>query len=250
MNLKLEGFLFWLGIFLSTTLLPMASAFLAAAHCVQFGQGNTNLCFVGFYNSPIRAGSYTIGTRKFDIKYTFHDFGFQHQPSIDKNKQICDPAHKSGYAIPSTAFIHACVGENIVKMQIHAVKQDGVVMAGWLHVSIQLVDPSDEILAIYIQMRDEYFNAIGEFITEEDEQCGTDNQKLAQPSKYQVLPCSAVGLREAEVATALFMVQPSILTDRAAGEKFLSNVSVSRGVHFTWRMSEYWCNRKLRIRPE
>lgn len=137
-----------------------------------------------------------------------------------------------------------------MQIHIHAVKQDEDVMAGWLHVSIKLVDPTDEILAIYIQMRDEYFNAIGEFITDEDEQCGAADAQLAQPSKYQVLPCSAVGLREAEVATALFMVQPDTLTNRSAGEKFLSKVNVKGGVHFTWRMSEYWCNRKLRIRPE
>lgn len=251
-NLKL--FPFWLGIFLlsTSTLLPSASAYLAASQCVQVGHANSNLCSVTLYNTSIRVGPYTIGALKFDTKYVFLDFGYWGISNVQNSNKPCDPSSPAGYQIdaPAYTYMHACVPDSIVQLDIHAVKQDQQVMAGWLHVSIKLKDPNDEILAIYVQMRDEYFNAIGEFLTNEHEQCDADDKELAQPSKFQVLPCSAVGLREARVSTALFMVQPDALRIPAAGEKYLSKVSIKRGVHFTWRMSEYWCNRKLRIRPE
>lgn len=242
----------WLGFVISSILLPLplTSANFAGSQCVQLGHANANVCGIGTYKNGVRPGPWTIGTRKFDTKYNFLDFGYPCNSCINKPdlNRVCDP--NTAYQHGTGRHIHPCVGDNLVILKVHAVKQDKDVMSGWLHFSIKLVDLLDEILAIYIQVRDEYHNAIGEFVTESKEQCEADDPDLAQPSEYQVLPCGAVGLREAEVATALFMAQPDALQNRTAGERYLSKKNIKRGVHFTWRMNEYWCNRKLRIRLE
>lgn len=247
-----QVFSVFLTLVLSTALLiRIASATHATSQCVQLGHANSNLCNHKRYNTTIRPGPWTIGTRKFDIKYNFLDFSYWSFSTVKNQNVACDPSN--GYPInsgQSYRFIHPCVANSIVQMKVFAVKQDGNIMNGWLHIQFKLMDWQDEIIAIYVQMRDEYFNAIGEFITNSNEQCGSADQALAQPSEFQVLPCSAVGLREAKVSTALYMVQAHALRNRGAGERYLSKKNVARGIHFTWRMSEYWCNRKLRIRPE
>lgn len=157
---------------------------------------------------------------------------------------------------PSVDF---CPSDKDVQIRTYAVqeKQTERILQGWLYVEVELKDENDEILAIYVQMMDEEFNAVGQFVTDPQEQCpereDTQGSEIfGQPTAYQVLPCSAVGFREVKVSQAVFMVRRQALYDDqlVKSEHLPEDDQPKKGVRFTWRMSEYWCNRHLRIRPE
>ncbi|CAL8118579.1 unnamed protein product [Orchesella dallaii] len=127
-------------------------------------------------------------------------------------------------------------------------------LAGWLHLEVELTNKSDQIRMIYAQMYDEYYNAVGEFVTDPTEQCkASDPDLYLSPSPYQYLPCSAIGAREAKPSQAVYMVHRGDIVDESVKTspvylpaKELTSV---HGVHFTWRMNEYWCSRHYRVTP-
>lgn len=236
----------------------------ATAQCVQLGQADYNrkiglYSYREFNNSKgqMNPGYYTIGAYKFTTTHWFLDASSSGGPGDGAYETSAAPiyikpsSHKCPYTWHDQVkdWINLCPTDKEVEIRTFAVKQNGVVMTGWLHFEVELKDRHDKIMAIYVQVRDEYFNAIGEFVTKEDEQCPADT-KLATPSKYQILPCSAVGFREAKISNAVFMTRKDLLKYPNLGEQFLAKKDISRGIHFTWRLSEYWCNRHLRLRPE
>ncbi|CAL8138593.1 unnamed protein product [Orchesella dallaii] len=104
---------------------------------------------------------------------------------------------------------------------------------------------------MYLQMYDEYFNAIGEFIKDPAEQCPpSDPEIFVSPTEFQYLPCSAIGAREAQPSQAVYMVDRKDLIDKSLNlSLYLPSKETPRGVHLTWRMNEYWCSRHYRIIP-
>ncbi|ODN06372.1 hypothetical protein Ocin01_00306 [Orchesella cincta] len=146
------------------------------------------------------------------------------------------------------------------KIKIYAVQQtdsNGTthLLNGWLHIEIELVDKSDSIRFVYAQVDDDLFNAIGEFVTDPLEQCPpSDPSVFLGPTPYQVLPCSAVGPREVKPSQAVYMVAKQDLLDPKTGEPseplLMPIENLRHGVHFTWRLNEYWCNRHFKFRPE
>jgi len=130
-------------------------------------------------------------------------------------------------------------------------------LSGWLHVQVELVDPTDSIRMIYAQVNDEHFNSIGEFITDNpEEQCKSSNPDLLSPTPYQFIPCNAVGEREIRTGSAIYMVAKQDLAHKTVGSSenplymTKKDLTQAKGIHFTWRLHEYWCNRHLRLRPE
>jgi len=141
-----------------------------------------------------------------------------------------------------------------VELKIHAVKQtgpDGVerTLHGWLHIELQLLDPTDELRIVYLQMKDQYFNAIGEFVMDPEEDCANNDASLfVSPPVYQFL----LGLRNSTNSPAVYMVHSDIWMKyvKDPANDFVPEWSFKKGFHATWRFGEYWCNRHLLIRPE
>lgn len=213
------GWFFWFEILIlmGVVVVEDAVGFHATAMCAQIGQANWNLKFrrvltseegkeQGYDSPKVRAVTdkssyYTIGAYKFRTTHIFLDASFggtkfdtvTHRPIyLETWSKRCP------YVYHSKKNSEFCVPQSTVEMRTFAVKQNGIVMNGWLHFEIELKDKSDEIYGMYIQVRDEWFNAIGEFVSKPEEQCPTTT-KLAQPSIFQYMPCSAVGFREAKV---------------------------------------------------
>lgn len=189
----------------------------ASAMCAQFVQANWNNKFAEYLNTggyndakvieKVDEASYhTIGAWKFRTTHIFLDSGFgvtwDGANSVKPTARIVylDPSQQScPYKYNADRYVEMCVPEDQVEIRTLAVKQNGVIMTGWLHFEIELMDKTDEIYGIYIQVRDEWFNAIGEFVNKEEEQCKPTTAGLVTPTPYQVMPCSAVGFREAKV---------------------------------------------------
>lgn len=187
----------------------------ASVQCVQVGQANLNSLNqegtgdisgphgipggygISYLNDTRRHGYWTIGTKKFDTTHVFLD-------NLLRNEWFDESVQDCPYLMPPDGgfvkiFFDPCPNDSLVTIKTYAVKQDGKVMKGWLHFEVELTDMTDKILGVYVQIRDEVFNAIGEFVQDPEEQCSPSKPYLATPSPYQVLPCSAVGRREAEV---------------------------------------------------
>lgn len=179
----------------------------ASVQCVQLGQANLNSLNqegipggILYLSDTRRHGYWTIGTRKFDTTHVFLDNSLRNT-WFDEKVQDC-PYHmprEGGANGRVKLFFKPCPDDSLVTIKTYAVKQDGVVMSGWLHFEIELTDQTDKILAVYVQVRDEVFNAVGEFVQNPEEQCGATKPYLVTPTPYQILPCSAVGRREARV---------------------------------------------------
>ncbi|CAL8075836.1 unnamed protein product [Orchesella dallaii] len=211
-----------------------------------------------------RKGSFTIGARRFDSKYggamysgfeikgylsdLFKEYDYSHE------YQYCPYSvyHKSGWEI------ELCdAKDQRLKLRIQSVQQrkngtgELITLHGWLHIEVEVVNTADSIRMIYAQMYDEHFNAIGEFVKDPSEQCPSNNPaEYVSPTEFQLLPCSAIGAREAEASQAVYMVHSDDLIDKSLkGSPFLPPKEMNRFVHFTWRMNEYWCSRHYRITP-
>ncbi|CAL8140415.1 unnamed protein product [Orchesella dallaii] len=232
--------------------------------CAQTGAGKL------FYNQTkygwhLRTGSFTIGAKRFDSTYGGAiNSGFSRNPKSgyipfeegpgQPEKQHCN------YTInPRTGwYLQLCdEKDERMKIRVNAVQQTDppsgklMTLEGWLHIEFELVDKQDSIRIIYVQMYDEYFNAIGEFVKDPTEQCPpSDPEDYVTPTEFQVLPCSAIGAREAKPSQAVYMVHSEDLIDKSlTGSHYLPPKEINRKVHVTWRMNEYWCSRHYRITP-
>lgn len=228
----------------------------ATAMCVQLGQANANALAHYEYSDPHRHGPWTIGTKKFAIKVDFLDYSVHKFTLFSGYK--CPWTYK-GPDIQKNPFINWCP-EDLVSIKIYAVHQcsnnNCELLQGWLKFEVTLSNPSESILAAYIQIRDEHFNAIGTIVPESEASCPSNTPGAAYPSEFQVLPCSAMGHREPKNSHAIFMADQSYYSKTYSGMKgtlkdYLHRTGdVRKGVHFLWRLDEYWCNRHARFRPE
>ncbi|CAL8134412.1 unnamed protein product [Orchesella dallaii] len=213
----------------------------------------------------LRQGSFTIGAKKFDIKYGgamysgFHSSGLGGQDNLFKTNGGYE-AQRCPYSENSNSGweVQLCdEHDERMKLRIHAVQQTDpstgklITLQGWLHIEVELLDKEDSILMMYAQLYDEYFNAIGEFVKDPTEQCpSSDPQNYVSPTVYQYLPCSAIGAREAKPSEAVYMVNPDELIDTSLNiSHYFPAKEMQRNLHFTWRMNEYWCSRHYTIIP-
>lgn len=188
--------------------------FHATAHCVQVGQANFNRnCDYSktcHYSQKLGNGYHTIGAYKFRTTHQFLDSSFG-PPVLSGPNNVNNPFVPPRYFLDTSSpcpyqyhpqqlkNVELCPTDDVVEIRTYAVKQNGVVMQGWLHFEVLFWDHSDSIMGIYIQVRDEWYNAIGEFVTKQNESCAATTFAVPAPSPYQVLPCSAVGSREVKV---------------------------------------------------
>ncbi|CAL8143306.1 unnamed protein product [Orchesella dallaii] len=252
--------------------------------CAQTGaglgawkRGNPPDHFIPFLGWHKRYGYYSIGAKKYDSEYAgvwrttvYANVYFTHNLSFPAD---IFPREKQGdwespfkaihcpfkYEPRLVDMVDPCDRSNMFEMKMYAVKQsgpDGVerTMKGWLHIELKLLHPDDEFRIVYLQMRDEYFNAIGEFVSDPKEQCPSNDETLfTSPTSKQFLPCTATGLRETTSSQALYVVHPDILLDPEAKDPskgYIPAGGLKKGIHFTWRYGEYWCNRHYMIRPD
>ncbi|ODM89367.1 hypothetical protein Ocin01_17315 [Orchesella cincta] len=228
--------------------------------CVQTGSGYIT---PGVYQPSwhLRQGSFTIGAKNFDSAYggamSSSTGVWSQDPDAPKKMFLDSKQCPYRWHHESTHEVQLCDElDTRVKLRVNAVQQTDAsgkkhTLAGWLHFEVELVDKSDSIRMVYAQMYDEYLNAIGEFITDPAEQCvASDPDKLVTPSLFQYLPCSAIGAREDKPSQALYMVHSEDLIKKSLkGSKYLPKEELNWGLHFTWRMNEYWCSRHYRITP-
>ncbi|ODM89155.1 hypothetical protein Ocin01_17529 [Orchesella cincta] len=262
-------------------LLILCGARLTAGHpslmCAQTGAGTGGAGkkhpLLGWGS---RTGYFSIGAQKYDSKYgaawksAHHHNGVPaglHYPAECFEREI--PGNvESPFKVPHCPYkfnyfivdlVDPCDRTNEFEMKMYAVKQKGMdgverALAGWVHIELKLLDPSDEIRIVYLQMRDEYFNAVGEFVRDSNEQCpSSDEDLIVSPTNKQFLPCTATGLRETAPSQALYMVSREILLNETVKDPangYIPEKDITRGIHVTWRLGEYWCNRHYMIRPE
>ncbi|CAL8104395.1 unnamed protein product [Orchesella dallaii] len=244
--------------------------------CVHTGSGLGEFPKQNFLTWNMELGPFSIGAKKFSNYYTaaqlagFFDngFGSEHffKGANGIEKKECPysyhnmPKHRQDKYGNSEGDVELCdeLDQRAI-LRINQVKQTDVngtnhTLTGWLHLEVELKDKKDQIRMIYAQMYDEYYNAVGEFVTDPTEQCQASNpDTYITPTPYQYLPCSAIGSREAKPSQALYMVARVDLKDQAVKNSPIylpaKELTSAHGVHFTWRMSEYWCSRHTRIIP-
>ncbi|CAL8138828.1 unnamed protein product [Orchesella dallaii] len=245
-------------IFLSSWRISLIVA-LPSIQCAQTGgqfvSQNLNL-WLGVRGTPL-----SIGAKKYFAKYAGAMFAvwstkagapsvppkdlFKPYTGAPFEKQSC-PYDWNNHTARSKEL---CDEEDkFAKMRIYSVQQTdkkGVkhTLSGWLHVEVEL---TDSIRMIYGQMNDEYFSSIGEFITDPNEQCAPSNPStILTPTPYQYIPCSAIGAREPKPGNAIYMVANEDLFNKSiVNTPYLptQDLKSMRGIHFTWRLNEYWCS--------
>ncbi|CAL8126114.1 unnamed protein product [Orchesella dallaii] len=211
-----------------------------------------------------REGSFTIGAKKFDIRYGGVMYAGFH---TSNGLQYWNLFRKNGYEAQRCPYSFDPDGgwevllcdeqDKRTRLRINAVQQTDpstgklITLQGWLHIEVELVDKEDSIRMMYAQMYDEHLNAIGEFVKDPTEQCpSSDPENYVSPTVYQYLPCSAIGAREAKPSQAVYMVHPDELIDKLLNvSHYFPPKEMKRKLHFTWRMNEYWCSRHYRIIP-
>ncbi|CAL8140428.1 unnamed protein product [Orchesella dallaii] len=113
-------------------------------------------------------------------------------------------------------------GQDETVLQTDPTSGNLITLEGWLNIEVELVDKEDSIRMMYLQMYDEYFNAIGEFIKDPAGQCPpSDPEIFVSPTEFQYLPCSAIGAREAQPSQAVYMVDRKDLIDKSLNIKFI-----------------------------
>ncbi|CAL8113310.1 unnamed protein product [Orchesella dallaii] len=216
----------------------------------------------------LHQGSFTIGAKNFDTKFGGAMFSGFHFNSIRREdlfrpKRSDEYEEKQKYCPysfnPKSGWeVQLCDEQDkLMKLRINAVQQTDpstgklITLQGWIHVEVELVDKEDSIRMMYLQMYDEYFNAVGEFVKDPTEQCpSSDPQNYVSPTVYQYLPCSAIPVREPKPAEALYMVHPDELIDKSLNvAKYFPKKEMKRNFHFTWRLNEYWCNHHYIVVP-
>ncbi|ODM86923.1 hypothetical protein Ocin01_19759 [Orchesella cincta] len=228
--------------------------------CVQTGSGTIDPSIDHVARGwHWRRGSFTIGAKRYDSAYGGAMSSVWALPYTVKTSDLLlgqDCPYK--WHPESIHEVQLCDEQDSrVKVKVNAVQQTDAsgkkhTLAGWLHFEVELVDDkNDSIRMVFAQMYDEYFNAIGEFVKDPVEQCvASDPDKFVSPSVYQYLPCSAIGAREEKASQALYMIHSGDLVNKSLnGSKYLPKEEMKRGIHFTWRMNEYWCSRHERINP-
>ncbi|CAL8140465.1 unnamed protein product [Orchesella dallaii] len=233
--------------------------------CAQTGAGRV-YTHQRYFAWHLRLGPFTIGAKRFDSTYggaMNSIFSYKHPDQLKdlftKGPGYPEKPYCNYTIISNTGWKVLLCDEKDerMKVRINAVQQTEpvsdkkITLEGWLHIEVELVDKQDSIRLMYVQMYDEYFNAIGEFVKDPTEQCPpSDPEDYVTPTEFQVLPCSAIGSREAKPSQALYMVHSEDLIDKSlTGSHYLPPKEINRKVHFTWRMNEYWCSRHYRIIP-
>ncbi|CAL8132519.1 unnamed protein product [Orchesella dallaii] len=235
--------------------------------CAQTGAGKLSTGHTTYETWDWSHGSFTIGAKRYDSyfggamnsAYGFYEADLNITQVFRANASAPEAQHCNYTLNPKAAWKLLFCDENDQKMKlrINAVQQTDpstgkiLTLEGWLHIEVELVDKEDSIRMMYLQMYDEYFNAIGEFIRDPTEQCtSSDPEIFVSPTEFQYLPCSAIGAREAQPSQAVYMVDRKDLNDKSLNiSLYLPSKEMSRAVHLTWRMNEYWCSRHYRIIP-
>ncbi|ODM89154.1 hypothetical protein Ocin01_17528, partial [Orchesella cincta] len=219
--------------------------------------------FVPLLGWDVKLGFFSIGAKKYDSNYGAVWRVTNAKKNLPTRLYPSDifPREKPGdYESPFLKthcpfrydrrvldFLDPCDFGNTFEMKMYAVKQKGMdgverALAGWVHIELKLLDPTDEIRIIYLQMRDEFFNAIGEFVMDPAEQCpSNDEDVFVSPTNKQFLPCTATGLRETAPSQALYMVSREILLDETAKDPangYIPEGDFKRGIHVTWRLGD------------